>query len=116
MKTSIIERELEFTYVGGPTAILEVGGLRLITDPTFDPAGSEYPTKLYVLRKTEGPSVTLNAIGPVDVVLLSHDHHSDNLDAAGRASLDGAGRVLTTQVGGERLGGSVTGLSPWQSV
>jgi L-ascorbate metabolism protein UlaG (beta-lactamase superfamily) len=116
MKTSIIERELEFTYIGGPTTILEVGGLRLITDPTFDPAGTEYPTKLYVLRKTEGPSVTLNAIGPVDVVLLSHDHHSDNLDAAGRASLDGAGRVLTTQVGAERLGGSVTGLRPWQSV
>ena len=28
--------------VGGPTAILEVGGLRLLTDPTFDPPG-DYP-------------------------------------------------------------------------
>jgi hypothetical protein len=24
-------------YLGGPTALLEIGGLRLLTDPTFDP-------------------------------------------------------------------------------
>ena len=28
--------------LAGPTALLEVGGLRLLTDPTFDPPG-EYP-------------------------------------------------------------------------
>ena len=28
-------------YIGGPTALLEFGGLRLLTDPTFDPAGGE---------------------------------------------------------------------------
>ena len=32
---------LQLTYIGGPTALLELGGLRLLTDPTFDPAGSE---------------------------------------------------------------------------
>ena len=25
--------------VGGPTALLELGGLRILTDPTFDPPG-----------------------------------------------------------------------------
>ncbi len=30
------------TYVGGPTARLKWGGLRLLTDPTFDPAGGVY--------------------------------------------------------------------------
>ena len=39
---------LELTYIGGPTALLELGGLRLLTDPTFDPAGSEYHTPVYV--------------------------------------------------------------------
>ncbi len=29
-------------YIGGPTAIIEMGGFRFITDPTFDPAGSLY--------------------------------------------------------------------------
>jgi len=31
------------TYIGGPTALLEWGGLRLLTDPTFDAAGTVYP-------------------------------------------------------------------------
>ena len=33
-------------YLGGPTALLELGGLRLLTDPTFDPPG-DYHVFLY---------------------------------------------------------------------
>jgi L-ascorbate metabolism protein UlaG (beta-lactamase superfamily) len=33
---------LGLRYLGGPTALLEVGGLRLLTDPSFDPPG-DYP-------------------------------------------------------------------------
>ena len=29
------------THIGGPTAMIEVGGIRLLTDPTFDPAGGK---------------------------------------------------------------------------
>jgi hypothetical protein len=49
---------LRVTYVGGPTALLELGGLRLLTDPTFDPAGTEYRTPSYVLRKTGSPALS----------------------------------------------------------
>ncbi|HYC32083.1 MAG TPA: MBL fold metallo-hydrolase [Gemmatimonadales bacterium] len=105
---------LRVTYIGGPTALLELGGLRLLTDPTFDPAGSEYPTPLYVLCKTQGPALDPEAVGPVDVVLLSHDHHFDNLDHAGRRVLGTATRVLTTVAGAARLGGNALGLVPWQ--
>lgn len=38
---------LTITYIGGPTALLEMRGLRFLTDPTFDLAGTEYPTKVY---------------------------------------------------------------------
>lgn len=106
---------LGLTYIGGPTALLELGGLRLLTDPTFDPGGTEYPTPVYVLRKTMGPALAADAIGPVDAVLLSHDHHFDNLDHAGRRLLASAGRVVTTVAGAERLGGNAVGLEPWQS-
>jgi L-ascorbate metabolism protein UlaG (beta-lactamase superfamily) len=78
------------TYIGGPTALVEIGGLRLLTDPTFDPAGSEYPTAVYTLRKTQGPALGADDIGEVDAVLLSHDHHFDNLDVSGRAELERA--------------------------
>jgi L-ascorbate metabolism protein UlaG (beta-lactamase superfamily) len=64
---------LRFTYVGGPTALLELGGLRLLTDPTFGPVGEEYHIGSYVLRKTRGPALEQDAIGHLDAVLLSHD-------------------------------------------
>jgi L-ascorbate metabolism protein UlaG (beta-lactamase superfamily) len=90
---------MRITFVGGPTALLELGGVRLLTDPTFDPAGSDYPTPIYTLHKITGPAIRAEAIGTLDAVLLSHDHHFDNLDRAGRAMLATVERVFTTQVG-----------------
>ncbi|MBO0686557.1 MAG: MBL fold metallo-hydrolase [Candidatus Dormibacteraeota bacterium] len=103
--------------VGGPTALITYGGLRLLTDPTFDPPG-EYPRPgtPIVLRKLRGPALPPGELGPVDAVLLSHDHHSDNLDGAGRALLPRVGRVLTTDAGAERLGQGATALGPGDSV
>ncbi len=106
---------VRITYVGGPTALLELGGLRLLTDPTFDPAGGEYTTGPVTLRKTAGPAVPAESLS-FDVVLLSHDHHADNLDHLGRASLTRAQKVLTTKAGAARLGGNAIGLAPWESV
>jgi len=101
----------DFTLVGGPTAVFEHASLRWMTDPAFSPPGDyEYLTKL------TGPAVAPDAVGNVDVVLLSHDHHADNLDPEGRAFLPRAGRVLTTAAGADRLGGNAIGLEPWSSV
>ena len=44
-------------------------------------------------RKLTGPAIAASDLGPIDAVLLSHDHHDDNLDAAGRAFLPSAGTV-----------------------
>jgi L-ascorbate metabolism protein UlaG (beta-lactamase superfamily) len=110
------ENSVTLTYIGGPTALIELDGLRLLTDPTFDPAGAEFPTALYSLKKTSSPAIPLEALGKIDVVLLSHDHHFDNLDNAGRASLHNAGKVLTTPAGADRLGNSAVGLAPWQGL
>ena len=105
---------IRLTYIGGSTALIELGGLRLLTDPTFDPAGTEYRTPLYVLRRTMGPAVSSEALGVVDVVLLSHDHHFDNLDRAGRELLNTAALTVTTRDGAARLGGRSVGLAPWE--
>lgn len=105
---------MRMTYIGGPTALVEIGGLRLLTDPTFDPAGGEYRAAAYSLHKTLDPAVALDALGAVDVVLLSHDHHFDNLDTAGRELLGRVPVVLTTEAGAERLGNGAVGLEPWQ--
>jgi L-ascorbate metabolism protein UlaG (beta-lactamase superfamily) len=103
------------TYLGGPTVILEIGGLRLMTDPTLDPAGTSFPIagKPNGYSKLSGPASS--DIGEIDVVLLSHDQHGDNLDNAGRALLPAVGTVLTTPVGAQRLGGNAKGLAPWET-
>jgi hypothetical protein len=61
-----------------------------------------------------GPAIAAADLGPVDAMLISHDHHGDNLDTAGRALLPGAGVVLTTTTttGAGRLGGNARGLQP----
>jgi L-ascorbate metabolism protein UlaG (beta-lactamase superfamily) len=101
------------THIGGPTALIEVGGWRLLTDPTFDPAGGHYDFGWGTSSdKLVGPAVAADDLPPVDAVLLTHDHHGDNLDAAGRALLPSVGTVLTTVSGARRLGGGARGLAP----
>ncbi len=107
---------MALTYSGGPTVLIELAGLRLLTDPTFDPAGSEYPTNLYTLRKTASPAINPASLEHVDAVLLSHDHHFDNLDRAGRDFLSKANQTITTPAGAQRLGKGAVGLAPWQSI
>jgi L-ascorbate metabolism protein UlaG (beta-lactamase superfamily) len=106
---------LSITLIGGPTALIEVDGFRLLTDPTFDEPGA-YQLPHVKLEKLASPAIGADAVGPVDAVLLSHDQHADNLDNAGRDFLARAKRVLTTTAGAARLGGHAEGLAPWESV
>jgi L-ascorbate metabolism protein UlaG (beta-lactamase superfamily) len=104
---------LTIRYVGGPTALLEVGGLRLLTDPTFDPPG-DHPVGNRVLVKTSGPAVPPDTLGPVDAVLLSHDQHPDNLDTLGREYLATIPLMLSTASAQDRLGETVRALPNWE--
>ena len=106
--------ELKLTYIGGPTALIDFAGVRLLTDPTFDPAPAEYPSGAAILRKLMSPALTPDHLGHVDYVLLSHDHHHDNLDHKGREFLSQATKVFTTTEGAQRLGNNSVGLKPWQ--
>ncbi len=108
---------LHVTRLDAATTIIEVGSVRLVTDPVFDPAGTEsrfgFGTRS---RKLTSPPLQPDQIGPIDAVLLSHDHHADNLDDAGRTLLPRAGVVLTTHSGAGRLGGNAKGLQAGQQV
>jgi L-ascorbate metabolism protein UlaG (beta-lactamase superfamily) len=104
------------TYIGGPTALIEFGGVRIVTDPTFDPAGAEYPNGPVVLRKLLDPAIARADLGHVHVVLLSHDQHADNLDLTGREVVAAAEMVLTTPTAAERLHSSCVGLRPWEFI
>ena len=70
------------THIGGPTALIEVGGWRLLTDPTFDPPGRRYTFGWgSSSRKLTGPAIAATDLGPIDAVLVSHDHHGDTSTA-----------------------------------
>ena len=59
--------DLRLTYIGGSTVLLDLGGVRLLTDPTFDPAGTEYRTSAYTLRKTQDPALLPDAVGALEL-------------------------------------------------
>lgn len=104
--------EITAVHVGGPTLLLRWAGRAVISDPTFDPPG-EYPGTV-TLRKLAGPAVPAAELGLIDLALVSHDQHADNLDDAGRALLASVPLVLSTAVAAARLPG-VLGLDPWQT-
>ena len=114
MSSADVAPEVRITHIGGPTALIEIGPWRLLTDPTFDAPGRTYVMgPMIASTKLAGPAMQPDQVLPIDAVLLSHDHHDDNLDDAGRALLPQCGRVLTTAPGAKRLGGNATGLDPW---
>jgi L-ascorbate metabolism protein UlaG (beta-lactamase superfamily) len=107
---------VRLTHIGGPTVLIEAVGWRLLTDPTFDPPGQSYRFGWGTgSRKLTGPAIAASDLGHIDAVLLSHDHHEDNLDAAGREVLPAVEDVIVTASGAKRLGSNARGLEPWAS-
>jgi L-ascorbate metabolism protein UlaG (beta-lactamase superfamily) len=99
---------------GGPTAVLETGGFRLVTDPTFDAPGEYGRPGAPSLTKTAPAAFGPYDIGPADAVLLSHDQHPDNLDRSGRDYLAQVPVTISTNSARERLDRPVIALRPWQ--
>lgn len=113
------------TWIGTATVLLEAPGLRLLTDPVLSPRGTEHTigrsalTPGVTYRSVADPALGRTQVGPIDVVLASHDHHRDNLDAEGLECARGAPLVLTTQEGAQRLRrrgvAGARGLKPGES-
>jgi L-ascorbate metabolism protein UlaG (beta-lactamase superfamily) len=108
------DEQVRLTLIDGPTLLIEIGGLRLLTDPTFDEP-QVYTADQLITEKLTPPSMTASSLLPIDVVLLSHDQHRDNLDVAGRAFLPKAKIVISTLAAEGRIGGNTRGLAPWSS-
>lgn len=111
--------QARITHIGGPTALIEAAGWRILTDPTFDPPGSRYFFGWGTTsRKLAGPAIAPSELGPIDAVLISHHHHGDNLDPTARGMLGSWNRSLTTVKGAAKLAGpgiEVSGLRAWET-
>jgi L-ascorbate metabolism protein UlaG (beta-lactamase superfamily) len=68
---------LRATWLGHSTLLLEIDGLRVLTDPVWGPRAS--PSRLVGPKRFQPVPVPLRKMPPVDLVLISHDHY-DHLD------------------------------------
>src|SRR5690349_11130626 len=60
------------TYVGHATVLVRLGDMAILTDPV-------YSSRLILPKRLVAPGVPLDALPPLDVVLVSHGH-MDHLD------------------------------------
>ncbi len=68
---------LRATWLGHSTVLIEIDGLRVLTDPVWGPRAS--PSRIAGPKRFQPVPVALKALPPIDVVIVSHDHY-DHLD------------------------------------
>jgi L-ascorbate metabolism protein UlaG (beta-lactamase superfamily) len=68
---------LRATWLGHSTVLLEIDGLRVLTDPVWGKRAS--PSTLAGPKRFQPVPVALRAMPPIDLVVVSHDHY-DHLD------------------------------------
>ncbi len=68
---------LRATWLGHSTVLIEIDGLRVLTDPVWGPRAS--PFRILGPKRFQPVPVPLRLMPPVDLVVVSHDHY-DHLD------------------------------------
>ncbi|MBF6438498.1 MBL fold metallo-hydrolase [Nocardia cyriacigeorgica] len=89
--------DLAVTWYGHATALIEVDGYRILTDPVWSERVS--PSPLVGPARLHPVPAPLSELPPVDAVIISHDHY-DHLDAATvRALVAGQSAPFVVPVG-----------------
>lgn len=77
IKPRILGDELEATFVGHATVLLQTQGLNILTDPIWSERAS--PVQFLGPKRVQAPGIAFSALPPIDIVLISHDHY-DQMD------------------------------------
>jgi N-acyl-phosphatidylethanolamine-hydrolysing phospholipase D len=91
------------TWIGHATALVQAGGLNVLTDPIFSHRAS--PLRFAGPARVHPPGIEIEDLPHIDVVVVSHNHY-DHLD---RASI----LALSRQKGGAPLYLTPLGLKRW---
>lgn len=93
--------ELHLTWFGHSSVIVEIGGLRLLTDPVWGLRAS--PFRFFGPKRFFDPPMPLDELPDIDAVLISHDHY-DHLDHPTVTQLARRGVLFAVPLGvGSRL-------------
>jgi len=87
---------LRATWLGHSTVLIEIDGLRVLTDPVWGARAS--PSSLVGPRRFQPVPVALGALPPIDLILISHDHY-DHLDYPTIRKLRALDAPLVTSLG-----------------
>lgn len=95
--------DVTVTWLGHASALWQVGGLNLLTDPHFSERAS--PVTFAGPRRLTPPPLRLDQLPHIDLVLISHNHY-DHLDAD-------TVKALAAQPGGPPLFVVPLGVEKW---
>ena len=107
------------TFIGTATTLLDVGGLRILTDPNFLHRGQRaWLGKGLTSRRLTEPAMRPADLPALDAIVLSH-LHGDHWDRVARRGLDKRLPVVTTPHAARRLGvghgfHKALGLRTWE--
>jgi len=110
--------EVLLTFIGQATVLIQVEGCNILTDPIFSARAS--PVSFAGPLRARPPAIAFDALPPIDLVLLSHNHY-DHMDIATLRRLQNrSAPVVVTGLGNgrhlARLGMSKTiELDWWQA-
>jgi len=96
-------RELAVTWIGHATALVQIGGLNVLTDPHFSDRAS--PAQWFGPKRWQPPAILLRELPHIDIVVISHNHY-DHLDAD-------SVKALNAQAGGPPLFVVPLGVERW---
>lgn len=77
VKPHVFGDELQVTFVGHATVLLQTQGLNILTDPIWSERAS--PVQFWGPKRVQAPGIVFSALPPIDIVLISHDHY-DQMD------------------------------------
>ena len=87
---------LRVTWLGHSTVVIEIDGVRVLTDPMWGDRAS--PSTLAGPTRFHRPPLSLTDLPPIDAVAISHDHY-DHLDMATIQTLATRGVVFHVGLG-----------------
>jgi L-ascorbate metabolism protein UlaG (beta-lactamase superfamily) len=87
---------LRATWIGHASTLVEIDGHRILTDPIWSERAS--PSTIVGPRRFHQPPIPIEALPPIDVVLVSHDHF-DHLDMATVQALAARGSRFAVPLG-----------------
>lgn len=95
--------EFAVTWIGHATALIQIGGVNVLTDPIFSERAS--PVQWMGPKRWQPPGVLLRELPHIDIVVISHNHY-DHLDAD-------SVKALNAQPGGPPLFVVPLGVERW---